>query len=89
MTSGDPCNQQDKIYNSLVLVCKMPGEGFPVSKGANMQEALNSYAAEVPEEDPEQQTAFSEPDDEDYGNAVNRTTMKTRATLVQCLDQVK
>lgn len=54
MTSGDPCNQQDKIYNSLVLVCKMPGEGFPVSKGANMQEALNSHAAEVPEEDPEQ-----------------------------------
>lgn len=53
-----------------------------------MQEALNSHAAELPEEDPEQQTALSEPDD-DYGIAVDRTTMKTRATLVQCLDQVK
>lgn len=54
-----------------------------------MQEALNSHAAKLTEEDPEQQIAFSEPDDEDYGNAVERTTMKTRATLVQRLDQVK
>lgn len=89
MTSGDPGNQQDKIQNSRVLVCKMPGEGFPVLKDANMQEALNSHAAELTEEDPEQQIAFSEPDDEDYGNAVERTTMKTCATLVQRLDQVK
>jgi hypothetical protein len=32
----------------------MPGEGSPVSKDANMQESLNSHAAELPEEDPEQ-----------------------------------
>jgi len=32
----------------------MPGERFPISKDANMQKALNSHAAELPEEDPEQ-----------------------------------
>jgi len=32
----------------------MPGERFTVLKDANMQEALNSHAAELPEEDPEQ-----------------------------------
>jgi hypothetical protein len=31
----------------------MPGKGLTVSKDANMQKALNSHAAEVPEEDPE------------------------------------
>jgi hypothetical protein len=35
-------------------VCKMPGEGFPALKDANMQEALNSHAAELIEGDPEQ-----------------------------------
>ena len=32
----------------------MPGEGLPVSKDANTREALNSHAAELPEENPEQ-----------------------------------
>lgn len=54
-----------------------------------MQETLNSHAAELPEEDPEQQTALIEPDDEDYDNAVDRTTTKTRATSIKYLDQAK
>lgn len=32
----------------------MPREGFQALKDANIQKALNSHAAELPEEDPEQ-----------------------------------
>ena len=53
----------------------MPGEGFPALRDADMQEALNSHAAELPEEDPEHLAALCEPED-DYGNVMTRTVVR-------------
>jgi hypothetical protein len=72
-------NQKDETLTSL-LVCKVPGEGFPALRDADMQEVLNSYTAELPWKDREHLAVFSEPEDEGYGNAVERTSMKISAT---------
>jgi hypothetical protein len=41
----------DEIKNILFVACKVPGEGFRDLKVADIQELLNSHAAEFTEED--------------------------------------
>lgn len=56
-------NQKDEIKNNLVLVCKVPYEGFPALRDPHIQAALNSLPAEVTLEDPQQPAALSGPED--------------------------
>jgi hypothetical protein len=71
-SQGFPTQQLNKIKNILMLASKIPGEGIPDFKGADMKEILDSYTAELTEEDLEQLTVFSETEGEDSDAVVER-----------------
>jgi len=55
MTFGDSPNQQDKIKSIIVLAHVVPN--FLDMEEADIQEVLESHAAEITEKDPEHLTA--------------------------------
>lgn len=58
-------NQKDERRNNLILVHKVPEEKFLDLEEGDIQEIFNCYAAELTEEDLEQPTVLSKPEDED------------------------
>jgi hypothetical protein len=64
-----------------VFACTFPGEGFSDLGEADVQEVLNFHAAELIEEDLEQLTVFSEPEDEEDSEVVVKRLKLTTSVL--------
>jgi hypothetical protein len=66
----------------------VPGEEFPYLKKADIQEVFDSRTAELTEEDTEELTVLSEPQDGEDSDAVVKRPQLTTSTLKKGLQMV-
>jgi hypothetical protein len=67
--TSEYCSPSRKTKKLLLLARKFPGEGFQDWKEADSQEVFDPQAFELAE-DLEELTALSEPEDEEYSDAL-------------------